>query len=99
LDTTSEELHKFPDGLCWLPSLEELDIVDAPAIKSIVPKFQACSSFVVGFPNLTILHLKGLSAWEEWEWEGQGEDESAEAMAMPALKELIIRNCKLSCLR
>jgi hypothetical protein len=86
------------DGLCWLPSLEALNIIHAPAIKRIGPKFQACSTLGVGFPNLTILHLEGLSAREQWEWEGQGEDESSEAMAMPALKLLTIDNCKLSCL-
>jgi hypothetical protein len=40
------------DGLCWLPSLEALNIIHAPAIKSIGPKFQACSTLGVGFPNL-----------------------------------------------
>ncbi|XP_066342310.1 putative disease resistance protein RGA4 [Miscanthus floridulus] len=100
---------QLPDGLCQLPSLESLAINDAPAIKSVGPEFQSPSSLpvgggivttgsVVGFPNLATLRLAGLCEWEEWEWEEQGEDATVNAMAMPALKKLIIINCKLSCL-
>ena len=39
-----------------------------------------------------------MSEWEEWDWEEESESETTEAMAMPALKELIILNCKLACL-
>jgi len=107
-----DKLHyctQLPDGLCQLPSLETLAINDAPAIKSVGPEFQSPSSLavgggivttgsVVGFPNLATLRLAGLCEWEEWEWEEQGEDATVDAMAMPALKELVIINCKLSCL-
>jgi len=100
---------QLPDGLCQLPYLESLDIGDAPAIKSVGPEFQSPSSLavgggivttgsVVGFPNLATLRLAGLCEWEEWEWEEQGEDATVDAMAMPALKELIIDSCKLTCL-
>ena len=107
-----DKLHyctQLPDGLCQLPSLETLAINDAPAIKSVGPEFQSPSSLavgggivttgsVVGFPNLATLRLAGLCEWEEWEWEEQGEDATVDAMAMPALKELIIDSCKLTCL-
>ena len=102
---------QLPDGLCQLPYLESLDIGDAPAIKSVGPEFQSPSSLAVGggidvtarsvvtFPNLTFLRLDGLSEWEEWDWEEESESETTEAMAMPALKELIILSCKLTCLQ
>jgi hypothetical protein len=35
---------KLPDGLCRLPSLKSLAILDAPVIKSVGSKFQASSS-------------------------------------------------------
>jgi hypothetical protein len=38
-----------------------------------------------------------LCEWEEWDWKEESENETTEDMAMPALKELIIDNCKLSC--
>ena len=53
---------------------------------------------VVTFPSLTFLRLDGLCEWEEWDWEEESESETTEAMAMPALKELIILSCKLTCL-
>ncbi|KAK8448288.1 hypothetical protein SEVIR_8G259050v4 [Setaria viridis] len=95
---------KLPDGLSQLPSLKVLDIIDAPAIKSVGSEFQASSSSsTVGggvtastsaaFPNLTHLYLKGLCEWEEWDWEEQ----TAGTMAMQALEGLKIIKCKLSC--
>ena len=105
-----DKLHyctQLPDGMCQLPSLETLAIIDAPAIKSVGPEFQSLSSLamsggidatprsVVTFPNLSFLRLDGLSEWEEWDWEEESESETTEAMAMPALKELIILSCKL----
>ncbi|CAL4992556.1 unnamed protein product [Urochloa decumbens] len=96
---------KLPDGLCRLPSLEELFIVNAPAIKNIGFEFQASSSFEVGvtatlpaFPSLTCLNLDDLCEWEEWSWEEHAVDATAHTTGIPALKELSIRNCKLSVL-
>ncbi|CAL4980140.1 unnamed protein product [Urochloa decumbens] len=95
---------KLPDGLCQLPSLESLIIVDAPAIKSIGFEFQAPSSLEVGggvtatlvaFPKLASLCFYGLCEWEEWHWEEHIVDVTTGTMGMPALKELNIRNCKL----
>ncbi|CAL4991886.1 unnamed protein product [Urochloa decumbens] len=88
---------KLPDGLCQLPSLESLTIVDAPAIKSIGSEFQASSS-LVAFPKLASLCLYGLCEWEEWHWEEHVVDVTTGTIGMPALKELNIRNCKLSVL-
>ncbi|CAO2144650.1 unnamed protein product [Urochloa humidicola] len=99
---------KLPDGLCRLPSLEDMYIIDAPAIKSIEFEFQASSSFKVGggvstatsvaFPNLIKFALSDLRQWEEWHWEEHAVDATERTMGMPALKELTIRNCKLSVL-
>ncbi|CAO2144654.1 unnamed protein product [Urochloa humidicola] len=85
---------KLPDGLCWLPCLECLDITNAPAIKSIGFEFQTSSSFEA-FPSLTSLTLDGLFEWEEWHWEEHPVDVTAGTMGMHALKTLGIRNCKL----
>ncbi|CAL4980118.1 unnamed protein product [Urochloa decumbens] len=91
---------KLPDGLCRLPSLEHLYIINAPAIKSIGLEFQASSSLEVGrgvtatltaFPSLRTLFLDGLCEWEEWHW-----DVTAGTTGMPALKKLTIINSKLS---
>ncbi|RLN34997.1 putative disease resistance protein RGA3 [Panicum miliaceum] len=99
---------RLPDGFCRLPSLKALNIVGAPAIKSVGFEFQASSSVAVrgggsadtsaAFPKLTSIHLEGLREWEEWDWEEQAVDVTGDAMAMPALEELTIKNCKLSCL-
>ncbi|CAD6255575.1 unnamed protein product [Miscanthus lutarioriparius] len=85
---------QLPDGLCCLPSLELLDVTDAPAIKRIGPQFQASSSVAAGE-----LYLDGLREWEEWEWNDCEEhNEVKTAIAMPCLETLQINNCKLSCL-
>ena len=101
---------QLPDGLYQLPSLETLAINNTPTIRSVGPEFQSPSSLAVGggidvtarsvvtFPNLTFLRLDGLCEWEELDWEEESESETTEAMAMPALKELIILSCKLTCL-
>ncbi|CAO2149543.1 unnamed protein product [Urochloa humidicola] len=95
---------KLPDGLCRLPYLEGVDIINAPAIKSIGFEFQASSSFEVGggvtdtsvaFPSLTTLTLFGLSELEEWHWKVHDMDVTAGTTGMPALKILVIGNCKL----
>ncbi|CAL4986924.1 unnamed protein product [Urochloa decumbens] len=94
---------KLPDGLCRLPSLEGLGIINAPAIKSIGLEFQASSSLEVGrgvtatltaFPSLTTLFLDGLCEWEEWHWDVTAG--SPGTTGMPALKKLTIINSKLS---
>jgi len=89
--------------------LETLDINGAPAIRSIGFEFQASSSLTVmgkgstaatsvAFPNLKHLFMKGCE-WEEWDWVEQDTvDLTAGTMAMPALEDLTIQNCKLSCL-
>jgi hypothetical protein len=70
---------QLPEGLCCLPCLELLGIMDAPSIKRIGLDFQAPSSLPAGdtvvvalaqppFPKLRVLRLKGLCEWEEWEW-------------------------------
>jgi len=52
----------------------------------------------VAFPNLKHLFMKGCE-WEEWDWVEQDTvDLTAGTMAMPALEDLTIQNCKLSCL-
>ena len=99
---------QLPDGLCCLPSLELLTIIDAPAIKRIGPQFQASSSLAARgsdastsapFPKLRNLQLIGLCEWEEWEWNDCEEHMDVEtAIAMPCLETLQINNCKLSCL-
>ncbi|XP_066342294.1 putative disease resistance RPP13-like protein 1 [Miscanthus floridulus] len=99
---------QLPDGLCCLPSLELLTIIDAPAIKRIGPQFQASSSVVARgsdastsapFPKLRNLQLVGLCEWEEWEWNDCEEHMDVEtAIAMPCLGTVQIKNCKLSCL-
>ena len=90
-----------------------LVIKDAPAIKSVGFEFQGSSSLTAvarggtaatsaaAFPSLTHLILRGLCEWEEWDWEEQATVDvtaGTMAMAMPALEELAINNCKLSCL-
>ncbi|CAD6255577.1 unnamed protein product [Miscanthus lutarioriparius] len=99
---------QLPDGLCCLPSLELLIIIDAPAINRIGPQFQASSSVAARgstastsapFPKLRRLNMVGLREWEEWEWNDCEEHMDVEtAIAMPCLERLQIENCKLSCL-
>ncbi|CAD6255489.1 unnamed protein product [Miscanthus lutarioriparius] len=90
----------LPDGLCCLPSLEMLTIIDAPAIKRIGPQFQASSSMAAGgstastsapFPKLRQLYLDGLCEWEEWDWNDCEEHRDMETtIAMPCLRELYL---------
>ncbi|XP_066342327.1 putative disease resistance RPP13-like protein 1 [Miscanthus floridulus] len=97
---------QLPDGLCCLPSLEVLTIIDAPAIKRIGPQFQASSSVAARgsdastsapFPKLRRLNMVGLREWEEWEWNDCEEHMDVEtAIAMPCLERLKIENCKLT---
>ncbi|GJM94634.1 hypothetical protein PR202_ga11297 [Eleusine coracana subsp. coracana] len=98
---------QLPDGLCQLPSLKLLEIVNATAVKSVGLEFQAAYPLACGgritarsaaFPNLTNLFLDGLCAWEDWKWEGRDEDVREHTMAMPTLKFVTIKNCKLRCL-
>jgi hypothetical protein len=77
---------QLPDGLCCLPSLELLTIIDAPAIKHIGFQFQMS---LVLFPKLRVLNLVGLCEWEKWEWNDREEHSDVEtAIAMPCLEEL-----------
>ncbi|CAD6255552.1 unnamed protein product [Miscanthus lutarioriparius] len=71
---------QLPDGLCCLPCLELLNIIDAPAIKRVGPQFMASSTLAAEvsttttsalFPKLRELYLVGLCEWEEWEWNDQ----------------------------
>ncbi|XP_066340552.1 putative disease resistance RPP13-like protein 1 [Miscanthus floridulus] len=91
---------QLPDDLCCLPSLELLEITDAPAIKRIGPQFQASSSTASTsppFPKLRQLYLDGLREWEEWEWNDCEEHMDVETtIAMPCLEDLRVDNCKLS---
>jgi hypothetical protein len=56
------------------------------------------------FPKLRDLDLRGLCEWEEWEWnnndncETDHQGSAKDTMAMPCLKILTIKNCKLSSL-
>ncbi|CAM0149575.1 unnamed protein product [Urochloa decumbens] len=95
---------QLPDGLCYLPCLESLNVENAPAIKRIGPGFQAPSSLLPAgdtfsaaspppFPRLRRLQLVGLCEEEQ-----QGSAKAAIAIAMPFLETLKIENCKLSCL-
>jgi len=97
----------LPDGLRCLPSLEWLDVTNAPAVKRIGPEFQATlapstSAAHPPFPKLRELQLDGLCEWKEWDWNHDGcEEEQGDAkavIAMPYLEGLYIRNCKLRCL-
>lgn len=86
---------QLPDSLCLLPSLVNLEIKIAPAIRSVGSEFQARSR-TFSFPKLEFLWFKGLPEWEEWEWEDDKEATKAEeGIAMPSLQRLFIENCKL----
>ncbi|XP_066342322.1 uncharacterized protein [Miscanthus floridulus] len=99
---------QLPDGLCCLPSLELLIIIDAPSIKRIGPQFQASSSVAARgsdastsapFSKLRRLNMVGLREWEQFEWNDCEEHRDVETtIAMPCLEKLQIDNCKLSCL-
>ncbi|OEL22119.1 putative disease resistance protein RGA4 [Dichanthelium oligosanthes] len=89
----------LPDALCELPSLEFLQIDDAPAIHRVGPQFlqpyyhhrRNLSQVVAVFPRLRRLELIKMVAWEEWVWEEQ-------VQAMPVLEELVLERCKLRCI-
>ncbi|KAF7077325.1 hypothetical protein CFC21_081885 [Triticum aestivum] len=90
---------ELPDGLCQLPCLEFLQIYHAPAIKRVGHEFLLSyhgqnpypSQAVVSFLRLHTMKLMRMVEWEEWKWEDQ-------MQAFPSLKELILFECKLSCL-
>ncbi|KAL6653253.1 hypothetical protein ACP70R_008831 [Stipagrostis hirtigluma subsp. patula] len=86
---------ELPDGLCQLPCLEHLQIVNAPAIKHVGSEFlqpnshrHSRSQVAAVFPRLLKLILIGMVEWEEWEWEEK-------VKAMPVLEELKLGSCKL----
>ncbi|CAM0877326.1 unnamed protein product [Alopecurus aequalis] len=86
---------QLPDGLCELPFLELFQIRHAPSIKRVGPEFlqpsryhSTLSQVMAAFPRLHEMTLVGMVEWEEWEWEEQ-------VQAMPYLKELQLRCCRL----
>jgi hypothetical protein len=93
---------QLPEGLCCLPCLELLGIMDAPAIKRIGLDFQVPSSLpgrdtaVVAalapppFPKLRVLQLMGLCEWEEWEW---NDDVGCDAEQQGSAKDTIVMPC------
>ena len=76
--------------------MENIQIIDAPAVEHVGPDFQthdaARGAGGVAFPSLRELDLEGLSGWKEWEWE----EEQSKVIAMPALEHLGIGDCKLT---
>ncbi|KAE8778323.1 hypothetical protein D1007_48756 [Hordeum vulgare] len=90
---------RLPDGLGRIHGLEELRVIEAPAIEHVGPEFQthdaARGDGGVAFPNLRKLVLDGLSGWKEWGWV---DEEQSKVIAMPALESLDIRirDCKLT---
>uniref|UniRef100_A0A0D9XVP6 NB-ARC domain-containing protein n=1 Tax=Leersia perrieri TaxID=77586 RepID=A0A0D9XVP6_9ORYZ len=91
---------QLPDGLCQLPCLHFFQVWRAPAIKRIGPEFLNMQPSSIqrhhahAFPRLKTLKLFGMVEWEEWDWDQQRNN----AQAMPALENLLLRNCKLRCL-
>ncbi|KAF7051818.1 hypothetical protein CFC21_060013 [Triticum aestivum] len=87
---------QLPDGLCRLPYLEWIKVMNAPVIKCIGPEFvqqynqlhRPSSQLAATFPKLQKLHFDGMDEWEEWVWE-------TEVKAMPLLEVLRISDCKL----
>ena len=90
--------NQLPNGLCGMLNLEEIWIKYAPSIEVVGPDFQslasgdACAVVTRPFPKLRKLVLSDLPRWKEWDWE----EEKGKAMAMPALEQLRIGDCKLS---
>nr|QDW65439.1 CC-NB-LRR 4DS-1 [Aegilops tauschii subsp. strangulata]QDW65446.1 CC-NB-LRR 4DS-1 [Aegilops tauschii subsp. strangulata]QDX01861.1 NB-LRR protein [Aegilops tauschii]QDX01862.1 NB-LRR protein [Aegilops tauschii]QDX01863.1 NB-LRR protein [Aegilops tauschii] len=88
---------QLPDGLCRLPYLEWIKVMNAPVIKCIGPEFvqqynqlhRPSSQLAATFPKLQMLEFHGMEEWEEWVWE-------TEVKAMPLLEELRITSCRLS---
>ncbi|XP_037471775.1 putative disease resistance protein RGA3 [Triticum dicoccoides] len=87
---------RLPDGLCMMRSLENIQIIDAPAIEHVGPDFQthdaARGEGGVAFPSLRELVLSGLSGLKEWDWEEEAEQ--SKVIAMPALEHLVLVDCK-----
>ncbi|KAM3310073.1 hypothetical protein ACQJBY_031022 [Aegilops geniculata] len=87
---------QLPDGLCRLPYLEWIKVMNAPVIKCVGPEFvqqynqrhRPSSQLAATFPKLQKLSLYGMEEWEEWVWE-------TEVKAMPLLEQLRISGCKL----
>uniref|UniRef100_A0A453GZI9 Disease resistance protein RGA4 n=1 Tax=Aegilops tauschii subsp. strangulata TaxID=200361 RepID=A0A453GZI9_AEGTS len=87
---------QLPDGLCRLPYLEWIKVMNAPVIKCIGPEFvqqynqlhRPSSQLAATFPKLQQMHFDGMEEWGEWVWE-------TEVKAMPLLEVLRITSCKL----
>ncbi|KAE8766850.1 putative disease resistance RPP13-like protein 1 [Hordeum vulgare] len=87
---------QLPDGLCRLPYLEWIKVMNAPVIKCVGPEFvqqysqrhRPSSQLAATFPKLRGLDFYGMEEWNEWVWE-------TEVKAMPFLDELRINGCKL----
>ncbi|XP_024310307.1 uncharacterized protein LOC112268564 [Brachypodium distachyon] len=91
---------QLPSGLCQLPCLQLFQIRRAPSINRIGPEFlqlyhqdshHPSQAAMVAFPRLHRMYLLEMVEWKEWEWEEK-------VQAMLALEQLVIGNCKLSCI-
>uniref|UniRef100_A0A0D9ZW87 Uncharacterized protein n=1 Tax=Oryza glumipatula TaxID=40148 RepID=A0A0D9ZW87_9ORYZ len=74
---------QLPNSLCHLPCLKFFQVMHAPAIKRVGPKFMTIR------PSSS-QHHHGAHEWE-WEWDQQPNN----VQTMPALEELTLENCKL----
>lgn len=87
---------QLPDGLCRLPYLEWLQVMNAPVIKCVGPEFvqqynqlhRPSSQLAATFPKLQRLDFTRMGEWQEWIWE-------TEVKAMPLLEDLYIGSCIL----